>query len=862
MVVVAATLTAGAWCQENPAPAPPEARKEERKTEQRTGLNLVGVSDAAAGESRRNENLHFNPIDNNALKDLNVRLGTTATVVEVFQVERNYFGVEFGNRPSAPLHQVPSKVSALHGSLYAGHDSSIWRSRSFFQAGPVRPAHENDYGFNLGAPLWRGADFSLEGAAQKIRGSVNGNVLVPRGDERLPRTRDPLLGPIIERFLAAYPRELPNRTDVNERALNTNAPQRVDTSTAGGRLEQTRGARDRFRFHYLLTTQRIDAFQLIAGQNPDTTTRAHTARITWSRAWSAATVTDFSAGLDRLRSLLVPEPNSVGPSVSFGSVIESLGPESVVPIDRAQNLFRYAGHLRQSRRRHAWSAGFDLLRRQVNGSETSSHRGVLSFRNDFGRDAMTNFLLGIPSRFSGAIGNVHSGFRNLETHIYAGDDWHALPSLTLHYGLRFQPVTGPYEVDRLTIVPYGCDCNNLAPRLGFAWALPPGWGVVRAAYGLHYGEIFPVTFQQLRYNPPRNVKFELQAPSLIGLFDILKTTPDPNARSTVLELSPELSAPYSHQYNFSWQPAGGRLWAVQLAYVGSRSHRLLVRWRTNRALPVEGIPQTTATINQRRPDARYFDFRRVMNGSRGYFDAARASVVLTNWRGLGAEAAWWVSKAIDLGGNYTSSAAGEDGQQGRNQSESLFQQDLRGLSSFDQPHAFLLRLTYTAPRPAHGWRRLAGGWSFTGVLLAKSGTPFSVFSGSDAPGFGNVDGAIGDRPHVADPSVLGRTIGHPDTSAARLPAAAFAFMRPLEPRGNLGNNTFRKGPIRNLNAALWRVWKLGGDRSLTLRAESVNLSNTAQFAAPGAELTAPDFGQITNTLNDGRTFQFTLRLGF
>ena len=50
--------------------------------------------------------------------------------------------------------------------------------------------------------------------------------------------------------------------------------------------------------------------------------------------------------------------------------------------------------------------------------------------------------------------------------------------------------------------------------------------------------------------------------------------------------------------------------------------------------------------------------------------------------------------------------------------------------------------------------------------------------------------------------------------------------------------------------------------SLTFRAESINLFNTPQFAEPGTDLTSPNFGQITNTLNDGRSFQFTLQFQF
>ena len=148
------------------------------------------------------------------------------------------------------------------------------------------------------------------------------------------------------------------------------------------------------------------------------------------------------------------------------------------------------------------------------------------------------------------------------------------------------------------------------------------------------------------------------------------------------------------------------------------------------------------------------------------------------------------------------------------------------------------------------------------MVLLKTGTPFDVLSGSDAPGFGNVDGLQGDRPNVVDASVLGRAIGNPDTSARLLPRSAFAFIQPTDLRGNLGHNVFRKGGIANVNAALARSWRLGTEKTVTLRAESINWLNTPQFAEPGKELTSPNFGLITNTLNDGRTFRFTLRLQF
>ena len=126
-----------------------------------------------------------------------------------------------------------------------------------------------------------------------------------------------------------------------------------------------------------------------------------------------------------------------------------------------------------------------------------------------------------------------------------------------------------------------------------------------------------------------------------------------------------------------------------------------------------------------------------------------------------------------------------------------------------------------------------------------------------------MDGDRRDRPMVVDPSVLGRTIGHPDNSTQLLPRSAFRFINaPAEMWGNLGRNTFRKGNISNLNAGISRDWSLGADWQMTFRAEAINLTNTPQFADPGKELTSPNFGQINNTLNDGRTFRFLLRFSF
>ena len=828
----------------------------------RTSLNLLGQVDSEEGEARRNENVRITLIDNNVLRELTIRMGTTATVPLDTKIEDRYFATEFGQPPKRSKRTSLAQIARARGELRWTHQNSATSARSFFQVGSVRPAHDNGFGFAFGMPAWHGSSVLFEGNQVRSRGNVNGNVLVPAPNERTPLTRDQERRAYVQRLLDAYPDELPNRTDINPRALNTNDLQDIDNDRGAVRIRQAAGHRDHLVLHYGFTSQKVDAFQLVGGQNPDTTTRNHLAIAGWNRTWSSATTTEITGAYERVSSLLVSEESAVGPLVLTGFVTEFLGPGSNIPIDRALNRFTFAARAEHLRSDHSWTVGTELIRRQVNGSESESHRGLFFFRNDFGRNTVTNILLGTPSVYRVAIGNIHRGFRNWAMQYYLGDKWKVSDSLTVSLGIRYEPVTAPKEVLGLTTIPYDCDCNNLASRFGFAYRLGGTLGVLRGSYGIHYGQIFDVSYGQSRFSPPENINITVQAPDLVHPLGRLTSADfDPHARSTVFSIDPELATPYSHQYGLDWQlPIGG--WSIDLGYVGSRTHKLLTLWYTNRAQPVPGIPQTTRTVNRRRPDPRFFDNRLVLNGSRAFFDAAKIVLRIPDWRGLTMEASYWWSKAIDLGSDFSNSAAGRSGRLGRSQSEFNSHAEMRSVSAFDQPHGLLARAGLRLPTPRKRSWRFFGGWLLSTVVLAKSGTPFDVVAGSDGEGFGNVDGSAGDRPDLADPAVLGRSVDDPDTSADVLPKSAFVFIRPTAKAGNLGRNVFRKDGIFNINAALSKQWAMGGDASLLFRTEALNLLNHPQFAEPGQALTAPNFGQITNTLNDGRAFRFSLQLTF
>ena len=840
-------------------------------SDQRTSLNLLGQEDTKSGEARRNENVQFNLVDTNTLQELNIRLGATATIVTDFQPDRDYYGAEYGRRAPPNLHLPPARGSGVHGNLSWTHGNSVFSARSFFQVGDVQPANENRYGFRLTAPVSSRTRFTVNATQQKIRGQVNGNVLVPLPEERTPLLVDPSTGErtdpetraIVEQLLAAYPTVLPNRTDIAPRALNTNAPQRVDTDSANLRLDHDLGAMGRLGMGYVFTSQSVDAFQFVRGQNPDTEIKNHRPRVTWTRTLSPQTVTNFSIGYDRVSSLLIPEPNNFGPTVGVGRAIDNQGPSPLIPVDRAINRFRGAGQIARTVGNHSIKAGFHLGRIQLNGVEQQAIRGNTQFSNNFGNDAITNFRLGKPTRLLKTVGSFHRGFRQWSNQFYVADTWKVLPSLTLSMGLRYELVTPPQEVNEFEILPYGCDCNNFAPRFGFAYNLGNGLGTLRGAYGISYGEIYPVTYSQYRINAPNVVRLVVLQPRLVDIISgAAFANVTPGSRSTLFDIADNLVEPYSHQYSMSWEFALSRTMNLQVGYVGSRTHKVFQAWFLNRGERPDGLPVTVRTTNRRRGDARYNDVLRLHNASRAYFDAGRVAFAMRNLKGFTIDAAYWFSKSIDLGSDYTNTMNGGDARRAVSQTAYNIHSDVKSLSFFDQPHSLLMRAVYETPAGS-GWSgRLFGGWQFSTVSLVKTGTPFTVQTGSDGPGFGNVDGAMGDRPHLLDTSILGRTVGDPDTSRQILRREAFAFQRVGDLAGTLGLRTFRRGKIANVNASLSRSWSVASEKKLTFRAESVNFFNTPQFADPNTSLTSPAFGRITNTLNDGRTFRFSIVLDF
>ena len=253
--------------------------------------------------------------------------------------------------------------------------------------------------------------------------------------------------------------------------------------------------------------------------------------------------------------------------------------------------------------------------------------------------------------------------------------------------------------------------------------------------------------------------------------------------------------------------------------------------------------------------------------------------------GLTFRAAYTFSKDINLGGDFTNTASGVEvpPETGTPQCENCSRvSDQKGLALFDTPQVFTISYIYRLPffAGSTGWPAASlKGWQVSGTTVFQSGVAYHFHTGSNAAGYGNVDGSSGDRPNILNSSLLGKSLDNPDTVVALLGANTcrppgtdglpylhcknFDTNIPPGGRGNLGMNTFRKDGTANWNVAFGRNFRLpGGERSLDFRTEFINFFNTPQFDRPGVQLALATFGKITNTVNKGRQVQFTLKLNF
>jgi hypothetical protein len=202
-----------------------------------------------------------------------------------------------------------------------------------------------------------------------------------------------------------------------------------------------------------------------------------------------------------------------------------------------------------------------------------------------------------------------------------------------------------------------------------------------------------------------------------------------------------------------------------------------------------------------------------------------------------------------------------------------------GPSDFNQTNRFIVEYTWDIPTSSRSsWLT---GWMLSGVLVAESGQPFTIFAGP-------VGGEITQRVNLTAPLA---TTGNPNQyfsnpSAISLPGSTcentpisyspyasqplFGIRSGFQGTpclGTTGRNQFTGPGYVDYDMAVQKMFKIHENLALSFRAESYNLFNHPNYYNPISAYsldgvsTYSQFGEIKSAHNP-RQFQFAVRLSW
>jgi hypothetical protein len=223
---------------------------------------------------------------------------------------------------------------------------------------------------------------------------------------------------------------------------------------------------------------------------------------------------------------------------------------------QANNTYQTADTLSKVLGNHTLTFGGEFHADQVNAHPIAQFNGSFVFSGTETGVDFADFLIGVPSQYNQSQLNPFYA-RNKYIGLFAQDSWHALPSLTLNYGLRWDRIApwsekynqiSTFEPGTQSVVFPGAPAgilypgdpgvlNTLAPigelgfspRAGVAWSPqsesgsalgklfgPRGTTSVRASFGNFYTAIDALSISVLAANAPYGTTYSSPAPPLFA----------------------------------------------------------------------------------------------------------------------------------------------------------------------------------------------------------------------------------------------------------------------------------------------------------------------------------------------------------
>lgn len=483
------------------------------------------------------------------------------------------------------------------------------------------------------------------------------------------------------------------------------------------------------------------------------------------------------------------------------------------------------------------------------------------------------------------------------------------------------PLGVVYPTDNGVLRTIAPSAYKFAPRIGLAWSPTasdgvlgkilggPGKTSIRTGYGMFYSVVPGSTLAYNLPQPPYGLSYTSPAPSLFdqpyrtaadGSFagnpypftvpplNTTKSNPDPNQSfDAFLPINgatgpnPNNTYPYDEQYFFSIERELHAGTVLNVSYVGSQAHHLLLTYSVNPGDPAlclalstpQSVAPGSATCGPFGESGVYTSASGVVyNGTRGPFGSALGNDDFEGSFGNSVYNSLQVSVrhtsgnlTVELGYTYSKSID-EASALGDTVDPFDFKQT-RALSAWDLRHNFVISYDYRLPfdRLTKRWPLLTQGWDISGITRASTGFPVTLKSNDDNSLQGSIPNGVNNYSldigqYTGAPLNLN---GNPRNGLPYFNPEAFV-QADLGTLGNASRRSFYGPGALNFNISLLKDFKITESKLLQLRIETFNTFNHTQFFGPGAvqgNIDSPLFGQVVKTA-DPRIMQLGLKFLF
>jgi Carboxypeptidase regulatory-like domain len=370
---------------------------------------------------------------------------------------------------------------------------------------------------------------------------------------------------------------------------------------------------------------------------------------------------------------------------------------------RGNHIFKFGGRFRATRDSSDSTAGF-------NGSFTFPN--LAAFQAAEQSLQAGHVPLG-ASQFVLTQGSPNVDVTYYDAGIYVQDDWRIRPNLTLSSGLRFETQNDIH------------DAGDWAPRFGIAWGVggrsAPPKVVLRGGFGIFYDRFQSTQMLQVaRLNGVAEQQFIIANPTCFPGLDVPLNTSISNcgtvnsSTSTIYQAGPRLRAPYTLQGAASVERQLTKSATLSVTYLSSRGFDQFLTINAN--APYPGMP----CYPNCQPPVGGNIYRYVSEGN----FTQNQFIANSNIR---------IGSKVQLFTYYTLNYANSDAAGASSFASNSYNisQDY-GRASFDTRHRLFLGGSIAMPY----------AFRLSPFMIASSGSPFNITSGSDLNG----DSIFNDRP--------------------------------------------------------------------------------------------------------------------